>query len=346
MKVFLQKNIKKKINELTSFIGRNFLWTQGPGGNSSVKDNNILWVKSSGKLMKNAKKENIFTPLDQKKILKKFKQSLNKKNLEDLNLDNFVLGKKSKPSIEAIVHSIIPHKYVAHLHCLRTLSISVQISSKKKLISKLRGLPWKYISYHKPGYTLARAIFKKIDLNTKIYVLENHGIFISSDNPSEIKKILIEISKRINIKKFIKPKNNFKMLNIINSNKKFILPKNSKFHILAYNKNFFLNNRLKILFPDQVVFLGKNIPYINLSKENYFKIKNIDDSIQMIIFKDIGILINRKISLNSQYIIKCLYELCLRIDQKSRIRSIPEKEIIKLINWSAEKYRQRIFSCR
>lgn len=346
MKVILQKNIKKKINELTSFVGNNFLWTQGPGGNSSVKNNNILWVKSSGKLMKNAKNENIFTPLDLKKILKKFKQSLNKKNLEDLNLDNFVLGKKSKPSIEAIVHSIIPHKYVAHLHCLRTLSISMQISSKKLLNYKLRGLPWRYISYHKPGYTLALAIFKKIDSNTKIYVLENHGIFISSDNPSEIKKILIEITKRINEKKFIKLKNNFKKLNKIGLNKNFILPKNSKFHILAYKKNFFLKNKLKILFPDQVVFLGKDIPYINLSKKNFFKLKNIDDSIQMIIFKDIGILINRKISSNSELIIKCIYELCLRVDKINKIRSIPEKEIKKLINWSAEKYRQRIFSCR
>jgi len=49
-----------ELNNLSARIGRQPLLVQGAGGNTSLKDNNILWVKASGKWLAEAGNENIF----------------------------------------------------------------------------------------------------------------------------------------------------------------------------------------------------------------------------------------------------------------------------------------------
>ena len=50
----------KKLSNLSEDIGKNLNLIQGAGGNSSVKIDEVLWVKASGYWLSDANKKNIF----------------------------------------------------------------------------------------------------------------------------------------------------------------------------------------------------------------------------------------------------------------------------------------------
>lgn len=54
------------LNELcrmSARVGRNILLVQGAGGNSSVKEDDVLWVKASGTWLADAEDKDIFVPV-------------------------------------------------------------------------------------------------------------------------------------------------------------------------------------------------------------------------------------------------------------------------------------------
>ena len=52
--------IKQDLEGLSVYLGSNLDWVQGAGGNTSVKDNGVLWVKASGFWLADAQNKNIF----------------------------------------------------------------------------------------------------------------------------------------------------------------------------------------------------------------------------------------------------------------------------------------------
>ena len=90
------------------------------------------------------------------------------------------------PSVEAILHAIIPFKYVDHTHAdaVVTISNSVDgIENIKKLYPNYLIVP-----YVMPGFILARTIYEMIQGfdwdNCEGIILHNHGIF-TFDNDAE-----------------------------------------------------------------------------------------------------------------------------------------------------------------
>lgn len=56
----MNKEFGKSIEDLRKFssiIGNNLELIQGAGGNTSLKENNILWIKASGCWLSDAKKK-------------------------------------------------------------------------------------------------------------------------------------------------------------------------------------------------------------------------------------------------------------------------------------------------
>jgi hypothetical protein len=48
---------------MSARVGRNMLLVQGAGGNSSIKDGDVLWVKASGTWLADADAKDIFVPV-------------------------------------------------------------------------------------------------------------------------------------------------------------------------------------------------------------------------------------------------------------------------------------------
>ena len=67
----------------------------------------------------------------------------------------------SAPSIEAIVHAVIPHRFVDHTHADAVLSLT-NSPNAKQIINDVYGDRALVIPYVMPGFILAKTIQKKL----------------------------------------------------------------------------------------------------------------------------------------------------------------------------------------
>jgi len=168
------------------------------GGNTSVKSmvdgEEILYVKGSGWDLVSIKAEG-FSPVRMETLLEMAK-------LESLSDSDMVTQQKAamtdksapNPSVEAILHAIIPFKVVDHTHADAIVTIS---NSKNglKLIDAL--FPnFLIIPYVMPGFILAQKIYEMTqDFDWDAcegIILHNHGIFTFDNDAKKSYDKMIE----------------------------------------------------------------------------------------------------------------------------------------------------------
>ena len=104
--------MRQTVESFCTTIGSNPMLVQGAGGNISWKDGDTLWVKASGMWMVDAEKKDIFVPVDLKKIKKEIAKTNYSVDIQTLALSEL------RPSIETILHGLMPHKIVLHVHAV------------------------------------------------------------------------------------------------------------------------------------------------------------------------------------------------------------------------------------
>ena len=182
----------------SNLLGRSDELVLHGGGNTSVKTRiegeDILLVKGSGWDLVSIKAEG-FSPV-------KMKTLLEMAELKALSDSDMVSGQKAamidkeapNPSVEAILHAIIPFKVVDHTHADAIVTIS---NSKygKEHIAKL--FPnFLIVPYIMPGFILASKINEMIqDMDwskCEGIILHNHGIFTFDDDAKRSYEKMIE----------------------------------------------------------------------------------------------------------------------------------------------------------
>ena len=136
-----------KLKELSAKLGNDLSLIQASGGNTSIKLDGKLWVKASGKKLKNALNEDIFVSLDLIKILNELSINNSKKELNYKNICSSSL----RASIETSLHAIMPYKVVLHTHSVDTIAITLISNSHNYLNKLMKDINWKFIPYYKPG---------------------------------------------------------------------------------------------------------------------------------------------------------------------------------------------------
>ena len=109
-----------KLKKLSAKLGNDLSLIQACGGNTSIKLDGKLWVKASGKKLKNALNEDIFVSLDLIKITNQLSINNSKK---ELNFKN-ICSSSLRASIETSLHAIMPYKVVLHTHSVDTIAIT------------------------------------------------------------------------------------------------------------------------------------------------------------------------------------------------------------------------------
>ena len=103
--------------KLSSKLGKDHMLVQGAGGNTSIKQNNKMWIKASGTWLSKSLEENIFVEVNLERIRKNI--LLN----EDISAETSnKTNKNLRPSIETSLHALMPHKIVVHTHPIETVS--------------------------------------------------------------------------------------------------------------------------------------------------------------------------------------------------------------------------------
>jgi len=176
----------QEVIDLALALGSDPRITQGPGGNVSMKENGVLWVKASGTQMALANSQSVFVPLDLQSTRNKIKES----SVSFVSLDpNSLL----RPSIETAMHALIGAPFVAHVHSLGSLSVSAlkELSLATKLarnVCKISVIP-----YIKPGIHLAKSLEKSLTAESSALLLGNHGLTVWGESPTECKELINEL---------------------------------------------------------------------------------------------------------------------------------------------------------
>jgi len=210
-----------KLRDHSVFVGSNPDLVQASGGNTSWKSTSTVWVKGSGKRLKDARSGDIFSVI-------KF-DSLTEDEIATCHDFSTLASNSIPPSIEANFHILIKNEYVTHLHSLGAISLSV---SDESIRAKALNSDISFVPYCRPGVDLAQAIRKTINYQKNILVLQNHGMILSDSSCLEIEKRLELFEKSI--------RNLFESLTEVPQFPDWI-------EILVSG----------VLTPDQAVFLGK-----------------------------------------------------------------------------------------
>ncbi|HBE41675.1 MAG TPA: hypothetical protein DDW27_10825 [Bacteroidales bacterium] len=205
----------KDLQELISisrFYGENKQNVVAGGGNTSMKSKEKLWVKASGYALATISEEG-FAVLDRQKLAAISGKVYSKNPVErecqvKSDIDEALLTKDKRPSVETSLHNLISYKFVVHLHPNAVNGVLCG-NDVKKFVEPMFGADALYIPYTDPGYVLFReietrltAMRKSKGYDPKVIVLQNHGIFVSADTTKEIISTYNTII--MNIKKALK----------------------------------------------------------------------------------------------------------------------------------------------
>ena len=196
--------LTERINT-SNLLGQNKNLVLHGGGNTSVKliENNIfgeqeqvLYVKGSGWDLETITIDG-FSPVKLKPLLALSKLS----KLSDSQMVNELLVNMTKatapiPSVEAILHAIIPYMFVDHTHADSFIAISNSINGEQ-IVKKIYGDKVIIIPYVMPGFDLAKVCVKYLDNGIKDGIigilLLNHGIFSFGETSQESYKRMLEL---------------------------------------------------------------------------------------------------------------------------------------------------------
>jgi len=172
----------------SNLLGRSDELILHGGGNTSVKSvvdgEDILLVKGSGWDLVSIKAEG-FAPVKLATLQEMAK-------LEELSDSDMVTQQKAamidssapNPSVEAILHAIIPYKFVDHTHADAVVTISNSVNGQEHIKALFPN--YLIIDYVMPGFILAQEIYKQTqDFDwdkCEGIILHNHGIFTFDDD--------------------------------------------------------------------------------------------------------------------------------------------------------------------
>ncbi|MCK9491493.1 MAG: class II aldolase/adducin family protein [Sulfurimonas sp.] len=185
-------------------LGRDSSLVLHGGGNTSVKSSEtnlfgeseeILYVKGSGWDLATIEAEG-FAPVKMDMLLQMAKlESLSDSDMVKYQRLAMTNPSAPNPSVEAILHAIIPYKFVDHTHADAVVTITNTEDGKTR-IKELYGDKVLIIPYIMPGFVLAKLVYEMTkDLNWSeidAMVLMNHGLFTFSDDAKESYEKTIE----------------------------------------------------------------------------------------------------------------------------------------------------------
>ena len=333
--------IEKQVKQFCARIGTDPLLVQGPGGNVSWKDNDVLWIKASGKWLAKACDEEIFVPVS----LSYLQEAISNKNFR---FSPLILGDtKLRPSIETMLHALMPQKVIAHLHAVEALAHLVRKNAKTRLAELINdSIKWVFVDYCKPGAELAASVSAKLTLipDAEVVFLKNHGIVIGEPDIRNLERILKKITKLLFTKPFLSELIPFDFV-IKNSPNTFLndFAFATDPEINRLSTNSYLISRVQndwALYPDHVVFLGDSAIVIDDTAAEY-KSEIIGRNPDFIFVKQQGVLECKAITPAKKAQLRCYYDVLVRQPPTEKLESLTQINIKEILNWEAEIFRQR-----
>lgn len=319
-------------------IGADSLLVQGAGGNVSWKDGEMLWVKASGTWLAHAKQEEIFIPVDLAHLRAEIAEesfSATPKVFGDSNL---------KPSIETMLHALMPHQIVVHLHAVEILAHLVRENPLKDLELLIGdSVKWTFVDYFKPGAELAQAVSGQLaeHLDTDVVFLKSHGVVIGGADIKCVDLTLRKLLARLQTKTLPFGKNIEREALVSNFLARYYaLSGDTDINQLATNSE--LASRLQAdwaLYPDHIVFLGEQAFLVSEAVDlNILVGSSVCPNFIFVIGQ--GVYESTSATDAHKVQLRCYYDVLVRQATFENLTSLNSAQVAELLNWDAEKYRQ------
>ena len=171
----------------TRLLGADPLLVLHGGGNTSVKTRlsdlngdvvEVLCVKGSGWDMGGIEPAGLpavrLAPL----LKLRARETLSDEEMVRLQRANLIDPAAPNPSVEALLHAFIPHKFIDHTHSTAVLALTDQPDGEA-LCREVYGKRVGYVPYLMPGFGLAKAAADVFDADPSVegLILVKHGIF-------------------------------------------------------------------------------------------------------------------------------------------------------------------------
>jgi rhamnose utilization protein RhaD (predicted bifunctional aldolase and dehydrogenase) len=335
--------------ELSKAIGSDILKTQGAGGNTSFKENGVMWVKASGTWLAHAGDADIMVPVEVSPLLTALRQ-------EDPRAEkstDFVVSQLNtnslRPSIETSFHAALNNPVVAHYHCVNTLALAVLERRTEILTDRMARVPdlkWQTIRYRRPGTPLAREIDKVAHLQPDVLILFNHGVIVVGNTVDEVRERIDRVTTALEITPRKTPEPDIAELSTLAQGTDYRAAPDMQSHTVALspvNLAFALGGSL---YPDHVIFLGAEIGVLDAGQSVQELAASFErrgsEAPKLIIVSGKGILLSKDLSPGGEVMARCLAEVVSRIPEGESVAYLTRDEELELSGWEAEQYRQTL----
>jgi rhamnose utilization protein RhaD (predicted bifunctional aldolase and dehydrogenase) len=316
------------LKKLSARVGADPLLVQAAGGNTSLKQDGVMWIKASGTWLRDADSKDIFVPVDHARLMVALKE--NDPACEtcsdfvrtDLNETGL------RPSIETTVHALMPQRVVVHIHCVNTIAWAIRSNTEALLSEKLNGFNWAFIPYARPGLFLADAITQRLRAGVDILVLGNHGLVVAAGTVLQAEVLLRQVVSILQLPARQLAKPNQAALVDICQGTDYLPATYDETHALATDGLALARSKDFVFYPDHVVFLGRGVA------------TDITSGEPLVALSGLGVIIHKQAKPAVEPMGRCLGDVMRRINPSDEITRLTVSDINQLINWDAEKYRQ------
>jgi rhamnose utilization protein RhaD (predicted bifunctional aldolase and dehydrogenase)/NAD(P)-dependent dehydrogenase (short-subunit alcohol dehydrogenase family) len=198
---------------LSRYFGSDPEMVLAGGGNTSVKVGDKLLVKGSGSALATIDREgfvamdrprlealaNASLPAEREPREAAYKQSLYAARLEP--------ERNQRPSVEALLHHLVPGRFVVHGHATVANALTCCVSGGA-IARELFGDEMLWVPFVDPGFVLAQALRAGLATHQarhgrapRAVLMANHGIIVAGDTPEVVRGnadwLLVAISRRL-----------------------------------------------------------------------------------------------------------------------------------------------------
>lgn len=338
----------KELEYISKEVGVPVEYTQGGGGNTSVKlDGELMAVKASGCKLKQITPMEGYVIIDYKKI-KDYYSGADLSKDTDFEKESAEAVRQSvqpapwlkalRPSVEAGFHSILKN-YVIHTHSVYANILTCAENGRELANRIFGGKAYKtvWIPYISPGFRLTLKIGEAIKecrerggKEPEVFFMENHGLIVTADEPGRAVNLHSEVNDAI--REYLGTTHKFPEIELLEADG------NTTVSRTAYISEFIRNGGLQpgffeetVLYPDQFVYLNDAVAFNCLHKK-----LNIMTDTGEIIYKTGG----NEARVMEETLLACVYVVNEMKKRSLPLKTMTKKDMDFIRNWEGEAYRK------
>ena len=329
----------KDLRQCSAIIGADRLLVQAAGGNTSIKQDGVMWIKASGTQLAQALDQEIFVAVD---LTAMANDIANQPQFADEPQRYLIHKDGLRPSIETSLHAVFHQRVVLHAHCVNTIAFAVQENAIELLETRLKEFDWAFVPYTKPGAHLARSVQSVLRPKTNVVVLGNHGVLVTAENVADAHNLLQRVQNALAVNL---PPHRHADNDLLKKRSGIgydIIGPDDPIHQVAFSKHAVKQAIGGSLYPDHVTFCGIGAHALSDGETADSYCEKINERPVLIIVPDAGVLIRAGFSAASLALARCLSDVLMRVPEQAQILYLTKEQNWELLNWAAETYRQNL----